>query len=246
MAELKIQVDYRERELIGVAEADENGVATKMKFEVCNLPVGDVCYGGTSTQSAPLLLVERKTWSDLVASIKDGRFRQQKERSLEATGDAGKILFIIEGSKKSIKRSDIKIVDGAILNLLFKHQMKVLFTADPTETWSAIKTIKGKLSDPATPSPAVVVPVAVGGLKSRGDKINENVLAAQLSVIPGISFKMGLKVAEVYRTMNDLMLAYNRLSDQKAREGMLAAIRLNDTRTIGKLTSAKIYKALFC
>lgn len=230
-----IKVDYREKALISVGGS---------AMDVCNLSVGDVliCDGESDV---PLLLAERKTWSDLGASIKDGRFRQQKERLLEASGgDPSKVLFIVEGSKRSIKVSDVRMVDGAILNLMFKHSMKVVYTADPEETWRMVSLIKDKL-DNRQNGDGVSVPVNIKS-KSRGDKINEHILATQLSVIPGISFNMGLKISDVYGTMSELILAYDKLGTEGERELMLASIDLNGRRSVGKATSAKVYRALHC
>lgn len=225
---MNIVVDYREHELISKSRDSS--------IQVCNLPVGDISITKGDTI---LLLVERKTWSDLVASIKDGRFRQQKDRLREATGDPSKILFIIEGSKRSVPIGSNKMVDGAILNLIFKHGMKVVYTSDTKETWSMLQLISDKIGcDGKTTS---VAPIKV---QSRGDKIKENILATQLSVIPGISFKMGEKIGEVYKTMNDLIVAYNEKDSVKERELMLASIPLNEKRCLGKVTSTKIYNAL--
>ena len=61
-------------------------------FSTSNLPVADFEIGGPSP-----VLVERKTPSDLLASLADQRFRQQKERLKLRAQEGAKVVFLLEG-----------------------------------------------------------------------------------------------------------------------------------------------------
>lgn len=53
--------------------------------------------GETAPAPAPAWLVERKTQADLVASIKDGRWREQKQRVL-ANVPLERVVYVVEGA----------------------------------------------------------------------------------------------------------------------------------------------------
>jgi ERCC4-type nuclease len=71
-AEVRVTLDLRERALIDLMR----GLAPPVAFEIRNLEVGDALVeaGGNT------LVLERKTIADLAASIKDGRYAEQKQR----------------------------------------------------------------------------------------------------------------------------------------------------------------------
>jgi hypothetical protein len=79
----------RERDLIPLLE----NITTR------NLPVGDIWIGLSGEDILPGgLIIERKTVADLEASIKDGRYREQRLRLLTHCQETGaRPLYIIEG-----------------------------------------------------------------------------------------------------------------------------------------------------
>lgn len=86
MAETKLVADYRERGVIAALEAHGTPHTTS------NLPVADFEIGGPSP-----LLVERKTPADLLSSLTDKRYRQQKERLKMRSEEGAKVVFLLEG-----------------------------------------------------------------------------------------------------------------------------------------------------
>ena len=83
MGDISITVDVRERELIRILGNDANVKA---------LDMGDVLV-----RSGWEWVFERKTLDDLAASIKDGRYREQKSRLL-AHYPPHRITYILEGA----------------------------------------------------------------------------------------------------------------------------------------------------
>jgi len=140
---MKLLVDFREKEFI-----DKNAQETEFVIQVTNLHIGDfIIQNGEEI----VCIIERKTCKDLLASIIDGRFRQQKERMLDAVQDPSKILFIIEGSKKQCSTktnwlSSVSMLNGAIQNMLFKHAFKVIMTENVDDRWQNIKLLCKKLT----------------------------------------------------------------------------------------------------
>ena len=83
-----------------------------------------------------ILVFERKTTSDLLASINDGRYREQNPRLL-ANLSKHKICYLIENkldkNAEKYRKNAAKIVKGAIINKIFRDDIKYIKTDDLQE-----------------------------------------------------------------------------------------------------------------
>ena len=70
-----------------------------------------------------MCVIERKTYADLVASITDGRFREQRER-MRCTVGPDRMLYLLEGFPPLYKRWAPNVV-SATLHLLHRDGIKV-------------------------------------------------------------------------------------------------------------------------
>ena len=97
-----IKVDVREAELIKIFE---NLIATipifkDLKIQLESLPLGDIIIYDDE-KNADLLILERKSIRDLLASIKDGRYEEQSYRLGGSSHPNHNIMYIIEGDVNS-------------------------------------------------------------------------------------------------------------------------------------------------
>ena len=97
-----IKVDVREAELIKIFE---NLIATipifkDLKIQLESLPLGDIIIFDEE-RNVDLLILERKSISDLLASIKDGRYEEQSYRLGGSSYPNHNIMYIIEGDVNS-------------------------------------------------------------------------------------------------------------------------------------------------
>jgi ERCC4-type nuclease len=97
-----IKVDVREAELIKIFE---NLIATipifkELKMQTESLPLGDIIIYDDD-KNADLLIIERKSISDLLSSIKDGRYEEQSYRLGGSSHPNHNIMYIIEGDVNS-------------------------------------------------------------------------------------------------------------------------------------------------
>jgi ERCC4-type nuclease len=97
-----IKIDVREAELIKIFE---NLIATipifkDLKIQLENLPLGDIIIFDEE-RNTDLLLLERKSISDLLASIKDGRYEEQSYRLNGLNQPNHNTMYIIEGDVNS-------------------------------------------------------------------------------------------------------------------------------------------------
>ena len=73
-------IDNREKDLIKLL------IEKKIEIECQNLELGDIVFTNNESKlngNEELIMIERKTVDDLMASIKDGRHREQKIRLLK-------------------------------------------------------------------------------------------------------------------------------------------------------------------
>lgn len=240
-----IEIDYRENSIIELFNKVKD-----INFKVCNLIIGDFIIKNEFGEI--LFVIERKSVKDLCASITDGRHSEQKSRLIESIQDPNKIVYIIEGKKseglihgKSIDTSK-KSINSSILNLIFKHSYRVIFSESKQDTVDNLVMLYTKIKESKL-SLAVNETANVIKIIKKSDKINDNIFINMLAVIPGVSAKIAVKIHEQYDTLNKVMLAYNDLPNENDKKKMLSEIIVNtDTnRKVGKATSEKIYYSFF-
>ena len=141
-------IDYRESQLKQHFESldfskDKNLKKVNLKIE--NLDLGDIII---KKNEEIILIIERKTLQDLYSSINDGRYKEQKVR-LKSNFKDYQIVYIIEESNTKFitkKFNNVQsIIDGAIINSIFRDNLKVLRTKSVDETITYIKTLLKKI-----------------------------------------------------------------------------------------------------
>jgi len=239
-----LEIDYREHDIIELFKQVKD-----INFKVCNLIIGDFIIKNENGDI--LFVIERKSIKDLCASILDGRMGEQRSRLLESIQDPNKIVYIIEGKKSeafihgSSPGVTKKSINSSVLNLIFKHQYRVIFTESKQDTVDNLLLLCTKIKESKL---SLNTNTNVIKIIKKSDKINDNIFINMLSVIPGVSAKIAIKIHEKYDTLNLLLLAYNNLTnenDNMMKKKMLSDILVNTNRKVGKATSEKIYYSLF-
>lgn len=211
---LLLKIDYREHALIELLQKKEN-----IKFEVCPLDVGDIVFDSPHTK----IVIERKTEADLYASIKDGRSREQKERldKLREVDPTVQIIFLIE-QVDYIKRSsiDFKLIQGSILNTIFRDNYSILFSECIENTVEYIEMLYKKVEkNDFNKQRGSSVTIESGLLKKKLEKSDYIILV--LSAIPRVSNDIAKKIVECYSTLDLLLQGF-----KEKGEEMLADINL--------------------
>ena len=210
---LQIVVDVREHDLIEKL----NGIAAESKSDITivieTLLLGDILLRKNSNDvpnTKELLLFERKSFVDLLASIKDGRYEEQSHRLIHSSGmNPHNICYLLEGTFSTLRNPmDKRVILSAMTSLSYFKGFSVLRTATVFETAELIWAMANKLqkefdngkSIPSYASPSVSsqqlverteqVPCAYGNFvkKTKHENITpENIGEILLSQIPGIS-----------------------------------------------------------
>jgi ERCC4-type nuclease len=139
-------VDYRESKLIDALNSINATHITQ------NLLLGDASLyidppEGTSLpfvdshEHIPEIIIERKTVPDMIASIKDGRYMEQKARLHASSIPNHNILFIIEGS-----RTGVANIHSTVFSLFYHSGFGVLFSTSVNDTARIINSFERKLN----------------------------------------------------------------------------------------------------
>ena len=101
-------------------------------IEIKTLDLGDVII---KRNDVDILVIERKTISDLLASIKDGRYEEQSHRLANASGvPTHHVMYIIEGFLSSVSAFEKKVVLSTLTSLNVFKGFSIMKTANVHET----------------------------------------------------------------------------------------------------------------
>ena len=232
-------LDMRERDLM--RDIDKS----KVPFTTKALSVGDVWINvGTdstdiSANSMQGLVLERKTLSDLVASIKDGRWREQKSRLLTYCSEQNKRpAYIIEGSLQfPPQNTSVSTIRKLLHRLQFRYGIAVLMTDDISDTAGLIETLVEQITaDPEAFSPPSGPPKqyyeGVQVSKKANKEDPANFARTVLMQCPGVS----AAIADAIIRETGPRLADVFAKDEKT----LAIVKINDKRKVGPTVAKRL------
>lgn len=238
---LNILIDSRESNLYNdIIDRDLDIYTDKIEFNKNNIDIGDINIKYRDIE----YIFERKTINDLISSIHDGRYREQKARMID-NYDNKRITYIIEGddilSSKTYNKS--KVLQSTYLNILFRDNIRLVFTKNVNETATLILSLSIKIIE----NPEKFNNISNNNttytdhLKLKKKKI-ENIdektcYLMQLSQIPYISNTIAKNISNIYPSMTSLILALNEVDDKNKE--------LCKIEGIGKEKASYIIKYLF-
>lgn len=229
--ELLLEIDYREKAIKNTFTDGDGISSSSINYSIVNLEVGDFVF---KIGEKIVLIIERKTTRDLLSSITDGRFRDQKTR---LTMTNAPICYIIEDEKNSgdLEPREKTMYRGSIVNLLFKHNFKVLFSESVDETVNLLINIFNKIQKEEILSNGSD---GSGILVSKSKLIADNMFVSQLCLIKGVSKPIAEVVVEKYKSPRELIHAYE--TEIRDPENLLQDLQIGK-RKLGKVLSKKIY-----
>lgn len=273
--EYTLIIDYRENSLKKYFEEldfskDKNLKNVQLKIE--NLDLGDIII---KKGNEIILIIERKTLQDLYSSINDGRYKEQKIRLMN-NFECNQIVYMIEDCdvkyiKQKFKNFD-SIINGAIINCIFRDSIKIIKTKNINESIIYIKTLLKKVQNNLdffvktknnckeeivnhenlkiieikTNSNSYVENVKI----KKKDNINpKNCNIIMLCQIPGVSTKISKIILEEHKSISNLIINYNKINLLENKEILLRdltySINNDKKRKIGPVLSKRIYEYFF-
>ena len=250
-------IDNREKDLIKLLNEK------KIEIECKNLELGDIVFTNNESGNKELIMIERKTVDDLMASIKDGRHREQKIRLLKKQKDGVHIYYLIEGSLLYHKKKET--LYSSILNTMMRDNIKVIFSRNIEETITYLIKMSEKLDfckiskktqllDNKSSNEQVsneqvsneqVSNQYLDTIKScKKDNLTKEICyQAMLKQIPGVSTNCAESISKIYPSFNDLLNKYKELENEDEKKHLLSQIMIKK-RKIGNKLSEKIYQYL--
>lgn len=133
---MKIIVDEREHALFDRLDARLGSLKTP-SFAILEkrvLTLGDILI--ETDEGKKVMLIERKTYTDLLASIKDGRYEEQSYRLIHSSGfPLHSVVYLLEGLFSQLKTPlEKKIVYSAMTSLHFFKGFSLYKTSTVDET----------------------------------------------------------------------------------------------------------------
>jgi len=127
---MKITIDIREKDLWSEIVPLCNDLELKADIKVELLHLGDVII--SDDDGIELLIIERKTIRDLVASIKDGRYEEQSFRLNNIGIPNHNIIYLIEG--------DLNFYDAGYMRMPKKTLYSAMFGLNYYKGFSLVRT----------------------------------------------------------------------------------------------------------
>ena len=142
---MRLIIDIREHDLIEKCRQIISANPNYVTIETEALPIGDILV--KTDEGKDVLIVERKSLQDLLASIKDGRYEEQSHRLKHASGFAShNVVYLIEGMFSTLRTPlEKKLVMSTMTSLYYFKGFEVLRTAGLQETADVLINMADKI-----------------------------------------------------------------------------------------------------
>ena len=141
---MKIIIDEREHSLYEKCQLLSNQYKNiVLSKEV--LPLGDIYL--KTDDDVDILLIERKSFSDLLSSIKDSRYEEQSYRLLNSSGlPPHSIFYLLEGMFSQLYNpNDKKIILSSMTSLQYFKGFSIIRTSSIGETAEVVLAMADKI-----------------------------------------------------------------------------------------------------
>lgn len=214
---MKIFLDDREHQLFHLVSEKNVSLDLNLTIEKKTLPLGDIIFADDNEKE--LVIIERKSLSDLVASIKDGRYEEQSYRLIHSSGlYRHHIIYLIEGGMSQILNpTEKKMIYSSMLTLQLYKGFSIMKTTSMIETaewiiYSANKlySMVKKGHDLWSPESAIIEQIPSNYCsvvkKTKKDNVTpENIGEIILCQIPGISSVSAITIMKEFKTISNLI-----------------------------------------
>jgi ERCC4-type nuclease len=190
-----LYLDYRESRLLEECNKLKSEYPS-LVIETKNLEVGDMTFSN--------YLVERKTWSDLEASIKDGRYHEQSFRLETAQSNGFKIYYMLEGSLLTYTGS---LHRDALLSAMFNMTKKGFFVLQPATIEETARYLLRMVELSQKEAPTITYEEASVIKKKNSHITRDNISLYMLAQIPSVSVSTASILMEKYGHVKGLILA---------------------------------------
>lgn len=184
------------------------------EIEIIKKPllIGDIQIVGSSDV---ISIIERKTGDDLIASIKDGRYHEQKSRILQSGLSPNRVFYLIEGlPKKSIRLAAMyKSMWSAITNTIVRDGFNVFSVTNIGESVEFLTSLKASLEKHTRDQivPDQIVPEQKVNVNIKKPQVQSNdFYKAILLLIPKVGEACAVTLIKEFPTLDSLKAVFNK------------------------------------
>jgi ERCC4-type nuclease len=203
-------VDNRETKVLAsIQDRDLDKYKDFINIQVKPLDIGDV----EISSSLVKYILERKTVADLISSLHDGRYKEQKYRLLSS---GHHITYIIEGDDILSSRHQKKdILSSIYLYSIYRDNIHIVFTKNIEDTCTFVLTLCAKIVE----KPEKFIKTNNDYIDNVKMKKCKNITPElcyimQLSQIPTISTTIAKNIANKFPTLPKLLQALHESPDK--------------------------------
>lgn len=143
---MKLKIDYREKKIIDLLNKNDEMKMKKYDFSVENLTLGDIVI--CDHNDVEIVLIERKSISDLASSIIDGRYNEQSYRLNNNELHNHNIMYLIEGNLQMYRpysKINKKIIYSSMVTLNYHKGFSVMRSMNVGESVDIIVRMFDKM-----------------------------------------------------------------------------------------------------
>ena len=144
---MKIIIDEREASLYHLCQTfAETHQIKSAPIEKRVLQLGDIIFT-SDDESVTHLVIERKSFSDLLASVKDGRYAEQSHRLIHCFPNPHNIVYLLEGMFSTVhQEKDKKKIISCMASLNYFKGFSLMRTVSASETAQHIVYLADKMA----------------------------------------------------------------------------------------------------
>ena len=218
---MKIIIDIRENDLYDNIQSIILSHPMPCSFDIAkeSLDIGDIVIKKDDDET--ICIIERKTLTDLMASIKDGRYTEQSFRLSNASNVPNhNIIYLIEGNINSIVNPiEKKTIYTSLTSINLFKGFSLTRTQNVKESADYLLSMGEKLSRDFSKNKILYYnnynlntnvleyPDVVKTAKKQ-NITKENIGILMLSQIPGVSTNVAKKILEDYDSLYSFIEAY--------------------------------------
>jgi len=255
------KIDNRERDLIKLLENNQ-------LIEKKNLDIGDIhiCNRKINKNNENekkeyidelvsdddlLVIIERKTYDDLSTSIKDGRYKEQKNRILNSVSPNVRKIYLLEGNKNTFTLPK-NVLDGTIINTIIRDNIHIMISKNIDET---IKIINNIIKNIDKYKEIIIenktncdTGESLINTSKKANMNSETCFINMMSGIPGISKKTASFFVSRFKTINGMFDFFQNTLNNK-RDLIISELEhlkvAENKRKLGSKNAERIYKFLY-
>jgi len=210
---MKIYIDEREHNLYHYLQTKS---PLNNSINKAVLPLGDIIL--KTNDDIELIIIERKTISDLLSSIKDGRYKEQSHRLIHSSSiHTHRIIYLIEGLLQNESSQEKQMFYSSIVSLNQIKGFSIMRTWCLEETGDVILNLSDKLQREMDKGNFIAIQEVTNSIKEpekycsivkkvKKDNITpENMGEIILCQIPGISSVNAIAIMKEFKSISEFI-----------------------------------------